>query len=467
LRRNGLLSPRYPTQIEELSATVEDVVEATDAKGVDLFGVSNILFKIRCTAKCSLLATQEELEGDATFNAEDGSLGKIFREEWVVHRTLKEFQSLHKHLKMQVSVSESSGTAGSRLVGAAAAAFAATTAMHGRHRKREALLPSLSHASKTGALGVTKKLLQKRKEILDGYLAYLLSPTHLLSRSAELLLFLGAFYPLDPAVRVGVSVSDVSDPLGRTEMSRTVLQTFRETQSAEPTAETSLPLTSRTSRARSATVDSIASSDAADDEFFETSEDYDMQRKSLRKIDIVPAIRSKIDKVTLSQVRNRVFELLRYQFGFENASFIRNRMLAALKTASFAVTSGAELRRTLYRLHVEHLNADGIAGWIKFLIDLLWPDGMMFESSPSPSPEELEEQAKKSKELLHASFPDQVRAVLGQELTRDGMEIFHEMLQNRLVVKSMAYMLFDVLWQEVFPELGDVLPCGAALEMDK
>jgi hypothetical protein len=27
-------------------------------------------------------------------------------------------------------------------------------------------------------------------------------------------------------------------------------------------------------------------------------------------------------------------------------------------------------------------------------------------------------------------------------------------------------MLFDLLWLEVFPEIGDVLECGAALDID-
>ena len=78
----------------------------------------------------------------------------------------------------------------------------------------------------------------------------------------------------------------------------------------------------------------------------------------------------------------------------------------------------------------------------------------------------MQRQAQTSKDLLHSSFPEQVRAILGQELTRDGIEIFHEMLQNRMVVKSMAYMLLDLLWVEVFPELGDVMPCGSALNID-
>lgn len=71
-----------------------------------------------------------------------------------------------------------------------------------------------------------------------------------------------------------------------------------------------------------------------------------------------------------------------------------------------------------------------------------------------------------AKRILHSCFPEQLTAILGQELAQDGLDIFHEMLQNRVVVRSMAYMLFDLLWIEVFPEIGDVLQCGAALDLE-
>lgn len=465
LRRNALLSPRYPTELLELSASVEDAVQAPDVKGViDLFGVSSSVYKIKCSATVILVASDDELNNESGYKLDDGSFAETYKEEWVVYRSLKEFQALHKHLKLQVSAAESSGTAGSRLVGAATAAFAATTASLARNRQRKVLLPSLSQASKAGALGVTKKLILKRKEIIDGYLGYLLSPGHLLGRCAELLLFLGASFPLAPNVRVGETIHSSTDPFRRTEMTRSVLQLRALVTPDAPLSFPSVPRQSHDSRMGSTS--SAVSIDSQEDDMLEDDDEGDPYRKSGRKVNMIPAVKNKIDKVTLPQVRNRIFELLRYQFGFENASFARNRMLAALKTASFAVTSAAEFRKTLYKLHTEHVNSEAIAGWINFLSDTLWPGGVFFESKPPLSLEELQEQANKAKELLHGSFPDQVRTILGQDLTRDGMDIFHEMLQNRMVVKSMAYMLFDLMWVEVFPEIGDVLPCGAALDID-
>ena len=318
-----MLSPRYPTSIQELFVTVEDCFSSDDSRGGELFGSSGIVYQIRVAAIVNLVADEGELEGSVGYRSENGMIASTFREEWVVYRTFKEFQTLHKHLKGQVSTSESSGTAVSRL----------SASLHhnsaGR-RHRSALIPSLSQASKIGALGLTKKSLQKRREYLDGYLAYLFAPDHLLNRCPELLLFVGAFYPLPQEIRSGNMVSRMPDPLGRTKMSRSIVRQ-KEPQPEtilEDVAPSSPPQTpGRASRTMSQGSDNSIDSDEDD----ENGED---SRRSRRQIKMIPAIRNKIDKVPLSQVRNRLFELLRYQFGFENASFVRNRMLAAIKTAS-------------------------------------------------------------------------------------------------------------------------------------
>ena len=55
---------------------------------------------------------------------------------------------------------------------------------------------------------------------------------------------------------------------------------------------------------------------------------------------------------------------------------------------------------------------------------------------------------------------------MGKELTKEGLDLTHELFQNRLVLKSMFYMLFDLIWIEILPELRDSLPCASALDLD-
>lgn len=455
LRRNGLIEPRYPTSIRSLSVTVEEAVNAEEVKNVELNDTGSY-FKIRCVAVVELIAEEDEMAGDFGYRSPDGTLGKTFKEEWVVYRNFKEFQSFHKQLKSQVSASESSGTAGSRLVGAASAAFSASVNAPIKVRNRDALVPSLASAQKVGTLGMNKKALAKRVEFLKSYIEYLFGERHLLNRSTEALLFVGAFFPFPPELNIGELGTGIPDPLGRTLMRRTIIE---QRKSARPVTSKGEKSTANTKQRSSSLGGESFDEDDADDLDLD-----DASSGALRDIDMKPAIRSKIDRVLLPAVRARLFELLRYQFGFENASFVRNRMLAGIKTVSIAVTSKGEFRKTLYKLHTEKFNAEAVAGWIQMGLDLLWPQGVFFTSSPPYTEEMLRLNREKSKETLHKAFPEALTKVLGQELTDDGIDILHEMLQNRLVVRSMSYMLFDLLWLEVFPEIGDVLECGAALD---
>jgi len=169
------------------------------------------------------------------------------------------------------------------------------------------------------------------------------------------------------------------------------------------------------------------------------------------------AINSRLEKVKLSQVRHTIFDLIRFQFDLDNASFFRARLLSALKTMSFAITSAHEFRKMLFDCHVKYVNGKVISEQVKMIRDIIWPDGIIFDAVPEMTSHEQNALKSKSKSILHQSFPDQLRTVLGNEISEEGLNIFHEMLQNRLVLKSMAYMILDAVLIEMFPELSDVL----------
>lgn len=471
LRRNSLLYPRYPTIIRSLKATVEGSTQTKDSGKFGGQG-SMVVFKIRCVALVELIETEEDEVDMVEYRAADGSAARTFREEWVVHRPFRDFNVLHKHLKTQVAVSETSGNAGSRLVDAATAAFAGGANPNGRHRK--ALIPSLGQASKAGALVVTQKSLHKRRLILDEYLKHFLSPTHPMNQCAELMLFLGANHPLPPDVRTGEGMVSGPDFLGRTDMFRTALESVVVSNSEVPATDKSessnVPIKPLIARAESepiakdrnvsSSLDSPLASARSASAPIETDEG-----NAAKEAQMIPAIKTKIDQVPLGKVRNAIFELIRSQFDFENASFFRNRLLAALKTVSFAATSASGFRQTLYDAHIQQFSADAVAGWVQFGLNMVWPDGIFFQSAPPNTPEQSRAIAEKSLKMLSEAFPDQVRAILGQDITQDGLEMLHEMIQNRLVMKSLAYMLFDLLWIELFPDLSDILTCGEAIDI--
>eukprot|EP00523_Entomoneis_sp_CCMP467_P019432 CAMPEP_0168818572 /NCGR_PEP_ID=MMETSP0726-20121227/7826_1 /TAXON_ID=265536 /ORGANISM="Amphiprora sp., Strain CCMP467" /LENGTH=1812 /DNA_ID=CAMNT_0008870903 /DNA_START=15 /DNA_END=5453 /DNA_ORIENTATION=- len=449
LRRNGLLNPRSPTILETLTVSIEEAILAEESTEASFLGTTGTLYKIKCNAIVRFDPSDDDSEigTDGYYGRSGNDALHVFKEEWIIFRSFKDFQVLHKHLKTIVSPAESSGNAVTRL-------SASLNAGHSGYRRlRGALVPSLSLAAKIGTLGLTKKSLQKRRDHLGAYLSHLFANGNPLSRTPECLMFVGAFHPLPPTVMPNTIVRG-PDPIGRTMISVTAVDVkpCKNVSNQNETFET---------------LESNDTNPPATENGPDGEEGVSLPRtKNTSKMYMIPSIRHKIDKVPLSQVRHRIFDLLRYQFGFDNASFMRNRMLAGLRTASFAVTTASEFRKILYKAHLQHLSASAVSGWIDRVLNIVWPNGVFLRGQPPLTPEQLVKQAEKSKSALHDAFPDAVRAILGHELTRDGLNIFHEMLQNRVVIRSMCYMLFDILWLEVFPEIGDVLQGGAVLDSE-
>ena len=492
LRRNGILYPRYPTVLRTLSASIEGALKAKTS--TDILGAPAIvLYKIRCCAIVEFMAFGDNDE-------ENGKVRNFFREEWVVLRPFRDFMVLHKYLKNQVSLNESSGNTGAKLVGAAAAAL---TFGESSQRQRRALIPSLGQATKAGALGVTQRSVERRRDILNEYLSYLTNPHHLLNKCPELLRFLGACDPLPMDLsqdsrpdhlgridtkRIPLSQNVVAEQLGVDEMIRdnTTTPSSKIQSSSRIEAggsdddlgnfDQTTPTASSAALAVGATkVDGGSEpSNALDNMVTPKKQQVSDSTPSMKKRKGTStvqrarfaSIKSQVEAVKLSEVRNGIFQFIRYQFDLDNASFFRSRIVSALKTMSFAVTSAHEFHKMLFHMHLQHSSSEALVVWIRLAREIIWPDGVFFTPRPELTDKEKKIQEEEAKEMLIKVFPEQMRSLLGQEIANDGLAVFHEMLQNRVVLRSIAYMLMDEVWVSVFPELRDFVTCARVLESE-
>jgi len=451
LQRNGLLNLRHPTSILQLKAKVEGTALA---KEVPLASISSksylpdtVLYKIRCTTIVELVDNAGSANDFEPYALDDGSYSRFYREEFVVHRSMKEFQFLHKQLKSQVALTESTMSTGNKIVGAATAALSNHSL---NRRNKKILIPSLAQATKTGAMGMTQKAIIKRMELLDEYIGYLLASNSLMNRCSELLLFLGASHPFPPQVTMTKAQGNIMDLLGRTNFIRSVALTDIMGNKLKMKGPLDIAPAKRSMSSRSSAY-----------------KKKDNRTESFDAIEMDPKILTKVDQIPLAEVRNRILELIRLSFSFENASFVRSQFLSALETASFlAVAKQSDFRRILHDLHANQMSGEAIGGYIEKILDILWPDGVFMKAAQLLSPEEERVLKAKAKAKLHEGFPDQIRKLLGKEMAEEGLNMIHEMLQNKVIVKSLFYMLLDLLWIEVFPELRDTLPCASALDLD-
>ena len=170
-------------------------------------------------------------------------------------------------------------------------------------------------------------------------------------------------------------------------------------------------------------------------------------------------------EINLRDVRRSAFRLLRDVFDLDNASFFRSRVISVIKTMSLAFTSVQDFHLMLFRSHVKYMNGEWVSGWIFYLIDMFWPNGVFYTKGPDLTEKEQLDLKNNSKKILERALPLQLKTVLGRH-SDEGLDLLHEMLQNRLVLKSIAYMLLDSVWAEVFPELADFTTGVECLEKD-
>ncbi|KAL7471344.1 hypothetical protein ACHAXS_011639 [Conticribra weissflogii] len=476
LCRNGLLNPRYPTVLRGLTTEIEGAVEVKAGSNVDLLGLPTmVLFKIKVTAIVEYI-------GDDYNNWDKDSKklkrpkSRFFREEWTVSRSLRDFSIFHKHIKGQVSPSEHSASASARIVGAATAAFTIVGGNNtNNQRQRSPLVPSLSVVTKSGTLGLsTRKVIEKRKKLLDDYLKYLVAPNNLLGRCPELLKFLGAYTSPFPAEGNEI----VDDGFGRQNTRRDELDTkkleagevevkrgmVQSMQGNDPVATQKAEEVSNSLHVNQEEYDTVSTTDNVNITTDTVSRDETVlavdndTNDAAQRLAIVRA-----GEIRLKDVRRAAFQLLRNIFDLENASFFRSRVIAAIKTMTLAIATVQDFQLMLFQTHVKYMNGDWISGWIFFVVDMFWPNGVFYTRGPDLTEQEKSDLKINSKEILETTLPDQLKTVLGKH-TEEGLDILHEMLQNRLVLKSMAYMLLDIVWGEIFPELSDFVTGSDSLD---
>lgn len=286
----------------------------------------------------------------------------------------------------------------------------------------------------------------------------LIAPNNLLSRCPELLNFLGAYTSIFTSS--GEDSSD--DEFGREDASRVELDTDKlkagvvhvkpQTEQRRPDAtpkQTNKKAASTTPRG-----DDNSSAEAPHEPHMSLSADSpqvaDKKQPNLTRR--IAMIRSQ--EVNLRDVRRSAFRLLSDIFDLDSASFFRSRVISVIKTMSLAFTNVQDFHLMLFRSHVKYMNGEWVSGWILYLIDMFWPNGVFYTKGPDLTEREQLQLKLNSKKILERALPLQLKTVLGRH-SDEGLDLLHEMLQNRLVLKSIAYMLLDLVWAEVFPELID------------
>ena len=155
------------------------------------------------------------------------------------------------------------------------------------------------------------------------------------------------------------------------------------------------------------------------------------------------------------------FRFVRNTFHLDQATYFRSSVVKAVWRMAFVITgtTSAQFTRNLTKWHTQFVTTDNVCSFINAITSSLWPEGIWYTPGPSLNADQQRQLEDDSREKLKQFLPDQVRqikSVLGDDFDK-GIDTLHEIIQNKVVLKTLTYTLLDLLLLELFPEIEDEL----------
>ena len=451
MQRKGL----YFRKESQLISIKVDVLDSVQYQTSDILGSTTVEYKLR-VRKISQLSHESE-EPD-----------KHMLEEWCIFRRFTDFTLLNKHLRSQMAEQ----AVGTKIVQKLPNFITAKPQEEGLP-----LLPPLNTQGKVPGTS-SNRFIQRRMSDIQLYLDILVSKNHLLRESYEVMRFLAANEPIPKDVENLHLVGGKPDAFGRTELRRNLITCTttigeKNTQGISPGAGGNSSWiatgteTFTSGRNASKSINAVGSNDTAslsssnNSSFKTSSTEQEKSENQYGDKATEASLIARISEVKLVTFQKVLFEFVSHTFHLDKATFFRSSVVSAIWRVAFVITgtTSAQFTRNLTNWHLKHITGDSLGGIIRSIRQSLWPNGVWYTPSPSLTKEEKKSLEQESRNVIDKLLPDQVhqvKSVLGDEFDK-GIDTLHEMVQNRVVLKSLLYTLLDLLLLEIFPELKDHL----------
>ena len=444
LERKGL----YRRKRTHLVNIKVDVLDSVQYQTSDILGSTTVEYKLRVRRTSLVLKGAVETNDQVI-------------EEWCIFRRFTDFTLLNKCLRSQIAEQAAGNTISQKLPNFMSAK---------QQDDGLPLIPTLNNQGKVPGTS-SNRFVQRRMSDIQLYLDIILSRNHLLRESHEVMQFLAAIDALPKNLDAYQIPGGKHDDLGRSEIRRSFntdkssvernisketdvkndsswIATGSESFGNDKTTGTSIHTVSSSP---SVDVTSINSEIPANAASIEPYGDKAMEASIIARI-------SEVKLVTFQKV---LFDFVSYTFHLDKATFFRSSVVSAVWRMAFVITgtTSAQFTRNLTKWHFKLITGESLGAIIRSIHQSLWPEGAWYTPAPVLSKEEKKDLANSSRNAIDKVLPDQfqqVRSVLGDDFDK-GIDTLHDMIQNRVVLKSLAYTLLDLVLLEVFPELKDHL----------
>jgi hypothetical protein len=173
-----------------------------------------------------------------------------------------------------------------------------------------------------------------------------------------------------------------------------------------------------------------------------------------------------LDSRTMRILEVRVYDLLREVLDFDTMSVVRRKLVSIVHTSITVLFSGT-LKEWASAQAKGAVSDASIVWLLEWVVGLVWPNGVLLTRVPNrqlqpTDPMVVEEELLK----LHTSNLNNILAKLPASLLSNSLgdgqaekavALLLNLLENPYVLKNLMYILFDLLFMEMFPEMRPFL----------
>jgi sorting nexin-25 len=144
-----------------------------------------------------------------------------------------------------------------------------------------------------------------------------------------------------------------------------------------------------------------------------------------------------------------VYQMAKEIFDLQETAGLLRKTLIAFVQISFGKTINKQVRETVSWVCSEAM----IHYYLVSFRDALWPEGAAAAPWPERSDHQREETMILTKRELLNNIPDALGSLLGNDVTRKGVNKLFDVLQHKQLNKQLFYELMEAFLFQLVPEL--------------
>jgi hypothetical protein len=159
-----------------------------------------------------------------------------------------------------------------------------------------------------------------------------------------------------------------------------------------------------------------------------------------------------MDQTSLKRIQSRIYAILKELLEIDK-TFVRRNLLSFLRKGVNVMLSGT-ISKAISGLAQRFGSDDTTASFLHWLVRVVWsaPGQRLGPKMPPPTPAAELARAAMLRAELRAAAPATLTSLLGHSACDEAVVKLFEFLQCAVLIRSLLYSAFDLLWRQLFPD---------------